>query len=109
MSYSDRLTVDRLRPAEANADSTFGKPIDILVNGTYAKIKGSELVDGTVPGKAYGSNLVALLCLERVLGSGICCFLAGCLDRTHPYPGFGRPQKQRCLKDLRLASDETIE
>lgn len=42
-------TVDSLKPAEASADATTGKSIDILVDGsTYARVKATELSSGQV-------------------------------------------------------------
>lgn len=59
LQYSTGLSVEALRPAEAGAEITTGKSIDILTDGTtYSRIKGTELTAGTVQGKSYGSNLL---------------------------------------------------
>lgn len=58
LQYSTGISVEALRPAEAGAEVTTGKSIDILTDGgTYARVKGNQLLAGIIQGKSYGSNI----------------------------------------------------
>jgi hypothetical protein len=58
LTYSNGLTAEQLRPNEAGAEKTTGKSIDILVDGTYARVQSGQLQNGYVAGKSYGSNML---------------------------------------------------
>jgi hypothetical protein len=58
LTYSNGLTAEQLRPAEAGAEKTTGKSIDILVDGVYSKVQSGQVQGGSIIGKNVGSNIL---------------------------------------------------
>jgi hypothetical protein len=59
LHYSTGLSVEQLRPAEFGAETTTGKSIDILADGTiYGRVKADQLHGGAIVGKSYGHNII---------------------------------------------------
>jgi hypothetical protein len=73
LHYSTGLSVEQLRPAEAGAEATTGKSIDILADGTiYGRVKADQLHGGAILGKSYGHNIIANSGFEITHGVGLC-------------------------------------